>query len=60
MYRVSVTRQGVRRTTDMTQQEARLTVHEAVSRGLEVSCRKLGKKEPLLATPIVTEMIERD
>jgi len=54
MYRVTVTRGGVQRTTDLDEASARHTVWAAVHTNLTVACRRLRDDEPRL-TGIVTE-----
>ena len=40
-YRVTVVREGVRRTTDLDETAALITVRDAVAMGLEVTCERL-------------------
>ena len=48
IYRVSVVRQGVRRTADFPQAWARQVIIDAVRLGFEVSFRRLPPEAPLL------------
>ncbi len=47
-FLVSTVRDGIRRTTTLPKTEARQTIHDAVSAGIEVSFRQMTDSDPLI------------
>ena len=57
IYLVSVTREGVKRTSQMVESEARYTVLDAVRLGHSVSCRPMADGDPIILG-VRTERVE--